>query len=203
MNPFIESTVARPLSQDHHDHRWVDTPVTSGHSPLPQPAAGGPGIAADARKVVTDGDSNDGHASQPPISTDRPNTPVKSVLTILGLCFTLTMSGLSGAGANPAFMAGIVALAGSLVPRSVQAVDLNRATAQELQTVRGIGPKTARTIINERTRGGDYESFTDLSDRVKGIGPKKASALQAAGLTLAAGAAPTQSVGPTGGGKKR
>lgn len=64
------------------------------------------------------------------------------------------------------------------------ALDLNTATEAQLKGVRGIGPKTALIILEERERGGRYESFSDLSDRVKGIGPKKASALQAAGLAI-------------------
>ncbi|NYT66474.1 helix-hairpin-helix domain-containing protein [Alcaligenaceae bacterium] len=81
-------------------------------------------------------------------------------------------------------------LAGSLVtgalmlPNLAHATDVNLANVDQLKVVRGIGPKTASLIIEERTRGGPYESFSDLSDRVKGIGPKKASALQQAGLTV-------------------
>lgn len=67
------------------------------------------------------------------------------------------------------------------------ALDLNTATEAQLKGVRGIGPKTAQIILEERERGGRYESFSDLSDRVKGIGPKKASALQAAGLAIEGG----------------
>ena len=64
------------------------------------------------------------------------------------------------------------------------AVDVNQATLEQLQGVRGIGPKTAQTILDERGRGGPYASFEDLSDRVKGIGSKKAVALQEAGLKI-------------------
>lgn len=67
------------------------------------------------------------------------------------------------------------------------ALDLNTATLDQLQGIRGIGPKTARIILDERTRGGRYLSFADLSDRVRGIGPRRAQALQAAGLTIDGG----------------
>lgn len=69
------------------------------------------------------------------------------------------------------------------------AVDVNSATQEALQTIRGIGPKTAQAIVDERTRGGAFESFDDLSERVKGIGAKKTQSLQAAGLTLSKAAA--------------
>lgn len=87
-----------------------------------------------------------------------------------------------------------VALAGALVTpvMAVATVDLNAATPQQLQEVKGIGPKMARVIVEERDRGGRYASIGDLAERVKGIGPKKAAALQASGLVAgnAAGKAP-------------
>lgn len=64
------------------------------------------------------------------------------------------------------------------------AVDLNQANAQQLEGVRGIGPRMAEIIIKERERGGKFESLTDLAERVRGIGPKKAQALQEAGLQV-------------------
>lgn len=67
------------------------------------------------------------------------------------------------------------------------AVDLNTATLDQLRGIRGIGPKTAQIILDERARGGRYVSFADLSDRVRGIGPRRAQALQSAGLTIDGG----------------
>lgn len=72
-----------------------------------------------------------------------------------------------------------------------QALDLNDATVQQLEGIRGIGPRTAQIIVSERDRAGKYESLQDLADRVRGISQKKAEALGAAGLTVgAAGAEP-------------
>lgn len=65
-----------------------------------------------------------------------------------------------------------------------RAVDVNQANATQLESVRGIGPRTAEIIVRERERGGDFESLEDLTERVRGIGQKKAQALQAAGLTI-------------------
>lgn len=65
-----------------------------------------------------------------------------------------------------------------------RAVDVNQASAAQLEGIRGIGPRTAEIIVRERERGGDFESLEDLSERVRGIGQKKAQALQAAGLTV-------------------
>lgn len=106
---------------------------------------------------------------------------------------------LPGAGARPGLSGGrprdafnqagralrAVALIGSLLlPGLATAVDINAATPQQLQEIKGIGPKTASIIVEERERGGRFESITDVSERVKGIGPKKAASLQAAGLTV-------------------
>lgn len=76
------------------------------------------------------------------------------------------------------------------------AVDANQATAAQLESVRGIGPRTAEIIVRERERGGDFESLEDLSERVRGIGQKKAQALQAAGLTV--GGKPAAAAEPPG-----
>ncbi len=65
-----------------------------------------------------------------------------------------------------------------------EAVNLNTATTQQLQQIKGIGPKTAERIIEERDRAGPYSSLQDLSDRIKGIGPKRLLGLQNSGLHL-------------------
>jgi|GEM_PF-831610 len=80
--------------------------------------------------------------------------------------------------------AGVAALAWA---GAAGAVDLNTATLDQLRGIRGIGPKTAQVILDERARGGRYLSFADLSDRVRGIGPRRAQSLQSAGLTIDGG----------------
>ena len=79
-------------------------------------------------------------------------------------------------------LALVVGLSGTWAP--VLALDLNTATATQLETIRGLGPKTAELIVKERERGGSFESLEDLAERVRGIGQKKAQALQAAGLRV-------------------
>ena len=78
---------------------------------------------------------------------------------------------------------GTALLAAGLVSAPAHAVDVNGATAQQLEGIRGIGPRTAETIVRERDRGGKFESLQDLAERVRGISAKKAQALEAAGLT--------------------
>ena len=63
-------------------------------------------------------------------------------------------------------------------------VDVNKADQAALDSVKGIGPKMSKTIIDERKKGGDFKDWVDFEKRVKGVGEKNASKLSQAGLTL-------------------
>jgi competence protein ComEA len=78
----------------------------------------------------------------------------------------------------------IIALTTLLLSVCSWAVDVNRASQAELESVKGIGPKMAQSILAERDKGGPFKSSEDLAERVKGIGDKKLAALQTAGLTV-------------------
>lgn len=56
-------------------------------------------------------------------------------------------------------------------------VNINRATIDELQTLPGIGPQTAKRIVADRSQNGSYQSLDELQ-RVSGIGEKKIAALE-------------------------
>jgi len=62
--------------------------------------------------------------------------------------------------------------ASSGVSRAIGLVNINTASAAELQTLSGIGPSMAQSIIDERTKNGAFASVDDLM-RVSGIGEKK------------------------------
>jgi predicted DNA-binding helix-hairpin-helix protein len=49
------------------------------------------------------------------------------------------------------------------------AVEINTATDEQLQSLRGIGPAMAARIIAERARA-PFSSLADLDERVKGVG---------------------------------
>jgi len=51
-------------------------------------------------------------------------------------------------------------------------VNINTANAADLQTLSGVGPSMAQSIIDERTQNGPFTSIDDLM-RVSGIGEKK------------------------------
>lgn len=56
-------------------------------------------------------------------------------------------------------------------------VDVNRATAGELEDLPGVGPAIAAAIVDDRLRNGPFVGVDDL-ERVPGIGPAKIAALR-------------------------
>lgn len=50
-------------------------------------------------------------------------------------------------------------------------VDINTADAKELDELPGVGPSTAKEIIDHRRHKGEFKSVDELEE-VKGIGPK-------------------------------
>lgn len=74
--------------------------------------------------------------------------------------------------AVPAEAAGAPASAVAAGP-----VDLNAASAADLEALPGVGPATAAAIVDDRTQNGPFASVDDL-DRVPGIGPAKLAALR-------------------------
>jgi competence protein ComEA len=56
-------------------------------------------------------------------------------------------------------------------------ISLGDATAEQLDTLDGVGPATAEKIIQWRTEHGGFTSVDDLGE-VPGIGPKKLEALR-------------------------
>jgi competence protein ComEA len=56
-------------------------------------------------------------------------------------------------------------------------VDLNTATAEQLDALPGVGPATAQAILQYRQQSGSFRTVDDLA-RVKGIGPSKLAQLR-------------------------
>jgi competence protein ComEA len=69
--------------------------------------------------------------------------------------------------------AGPLAASTAVPPR----VNINAASAAELDALPGIGPATAQKIVDDRTKNGPFSAPEDLM-RVPGIGPKKYDALK-------------------------
>ena len=59
----------------------------------------------------------------------------------------------------------------SVVPSKPARLNINTASAKELQTLPSIGKQMAKRIIDYRTQHGNFTSVNALQ-KVKGIGPK-------------------------------
>jgi competence protein ComEA len=88
--------------------------------------------------------------------------------------------GGSGAAAGGGGPGGVVAAAGGGVAGVAPSapINLNSATAEQLDTLDGVGPATVEKILEYRTQHGGFASVDDLA-QVSGIGPKKLEALKA------------------------
>jgi competence protein ComEA len=82
-------------------------------------------------------------------------------------------AGAAAATATPA--GGATAGAGALATGAV--IDLNAATAEQLETLDGVGPATSAKILQYRTEHGPFRSVDDL-EQIPGIGPKKLAAMR-------------------------
>src|SRR5205823_10429093 len=94
------------------------------------------------------------------------------------------------AGEEAAGGADVPATRPTTAPKKADAlhdpIDVNRAAADELQKLPGIGPRLAQRILDERAKA-PFKSVDDLR-RVSGIGPKTLEKLRA---FVTVGAPPT------------
>lgn len=72
-----------------------------------------------------------------------------------------------------------IAVASPLVEEITDAhtIDANHASPDELQALKGVGPRKAAAIVKERQQHGAFIDARDLT-RVKGIGQKLADTLE-------------------------
>ncbi|MDD2881898.1 MAG: helix-hairpin-helix domain-containing protein [Rhodoferax sp.] len=63
------------------------------------------------------------------------------------------------------------------------AVDVNKASAAELDSIKGIGPGISTKILDERKKG-TFKDWNDLVERVKGVGEGNAAKFSAEGMTI-------------------
>lgn len=63
------------------------------------------------------------------------------------------------------------------------AVDVNKAGAAELDSIKGIGPGISTKILDERKKG-NFKDWNDFIERVKGVGEGNAAKFSAEGMTV-------------------
>jgi competence protein ComEA len=114
-------------------------------------AAGGAAPGADTQSLALAALLADGERVYVPAVGEAPPPPPAG-------------GGPAGAGASPSTTAALI--------------DLNQATAAELEALPGVGPTTAAAIVDQRTRHGPFQRIDDLLD-VRGIGPAKLDAFRA------------------------
>jgi competence protein ComEA len=88
------------------------------------------------------------------------------IASVLAICSTVlfTSAVVSASQQSPAATAPNAA-------SSKAAINLNAATVDQLETLPGIGRKTAERIIEHRSKSGGFKRIEDLMN-VKGIGEK-------------------------------
>ncbi len=81
------------------------------------------------------------------------------VACVLALCLGLVFSSFS-------------VMAQKSAPTATEKISLNTATLEQLQSLPGIGPATAKSIVEYRTKAGKFNRIEEIIN-VKGIGEKK------------------------------
>jgi competence protein ComEA len=88
----------------------------------------------------------------------------------------------------------VAAFAALFAAAAFAAVDVNKATQAELESIKGVGPAIAGKILDERKKGA-FKDWADLVNRVDGVGETNAAKFSAEGMTVGGaafkGAAPT------------
>jgi competence protein ComEA len=80
-------------------------------------------------------------------------------------------------------IAGVLLAVGFAGLTWAQPIDLNKATEIELDGLKGVGPVLTQEVMSERKKA-PFKDWDDVTSRVKGIGPQKASNLSEQGVRV-------------------
>lgn len=81
------------------------------------------------------------------------------IACVVALCLGLALSSVS-----------VMAQKSAVTPS--EKINLNTATSEQLQSIPGIGPATAKSILDYRSKVGKFNKIEEIIN-VKGIGEKK------------------------------
>ncbi len=76
------------------------------------------------------------------------------------------------------------------------AVDVNKANAAELDSIKGIGPAISTRILDERKKS-NFKDWSDFISRVKGVGESNAAKFSGQGLTVNGATFKSATLAPT------
>jgi competence protein ComEA len=86
---------------------------------------------------------------------------------------------------EPIMIRTLIAIAlTSLSLGAFAAIDVNKASAAELDALPGVGPALSARIVTERQKA-PFKNWADMIQRVRGVGQASAAKLSKAGLTVA------------------
>ena len=77
----------------------------------------------------------------------------------------------------------LAALFALIAATAFAAVDVNKATQAELESIKGVGPAISGKILDERKKS-PFKDWADMVDRVKGVGDGNAAKFSTEGLTV-------------------
>lgn len=80
--------------------------------------------------------------------------------------------------------AGAALISGVIGGFQALAIDINAASQDSLQSIKGVGPTRAKAIIEEREKNGRYQDSEDLSKRVRGVGERTIHKMREGGVTF-------------------
>jgi len=86
-------------------------------------------------------------------------SPKMKITCVLALCLVLAIGSVSVLAQKPSHV-------------STEKINLNSATVEQLQSLPGIGPATAKSIVDYRAKVGKFNRIEEIIN-VKGIGEKK------------------------------
>jgi competence protein ComEA len=98
------------------------------------------------------------------------NSRRMKVVCVLALCVGLMFSSVSIMAQKSASTPSAAKSVSTQAP--TEKINLNSATVEQLESLPGIGPAMAKTIVEHRTKVGKFNRIEEIM-KVKGIGEKK------------------------------